>query len=60
MKKLLTILMFGLFSISAFGGVVRFSAKHVVKPVVKVVSYPVLHPVKSVKASANVAKKVVY
>ncbi len=50
-------------SAKASAKVVKFSAKKAVraaKPVPKVASYPVRHPVKSVKKSAHVAKKVVY
>ena len=74
MKKLLSILSFALFSVSAFAGIYRHAAKPAAKASAKVLgfsasktyqagkisSYPVRHPVKSVKASAKAAKKVVY
>ena len=64
MKKLLCILMFALFSVSAFAGVAKFSAKHVVKPAAqksyKAVKYSAKKASRAVKATGKAAAKVAY
>lgn len=63
MKRLL-ILAFALYSASAFAGVVRFSAKHVVEPSVKAsfkaVQFSAKKTYHSAKKAAKVSKAIAY
>lgn len=56
MKNLISAFILAAVAVPSYAGVFR----HVVKPAAKVVSFPVVHPKKSVKAVGHGVKKAVW